>query len=117
MMQIGGDRDWVDVAGNYTRLAAVKKDGSLWAWKRKNPRGRTSQLFWMAKESPIRLSRHTDWVGLGEVVGGSVSLAADGSLWHWRDGEEDYSNQSPTQPLLAPSRRPVLIENIFASQQ
>jgi hypothetical protein len=54
---------------------------------------------------------HHDWVGIGTVMHQTISLAADGSLWHWSGQDRSY------QPLLAASRKPEKIENIFEAQR
>jgi len=45
-------------------------------------------------------------------MGGIVSLAADGKLWLWRF-DPQYFSSGPAYPLLAVSRRPELIGNLF----
>jgi hypothetical protein len=82
---------------------ALKSDGSLWKWE--------MDTLWFDRElfisrPPTRLGTHTDWVALGNTDGVIVSLAADGSLWHW--GGPGFSDG-----LLRPSRKPSQMENIF----
>jgi len=108
--QIGRDTDWVAVAGDFGRLVAVKKDGSLWKWDAHDMRG---PHFSPPPASPVRLSTHRDWVAVSEWMDGIVSLAADGTLWHWTTPGQPYFPGTSGQPLLAGSRRPVRIANIF----
>jgi len=62
------------------------------------------------------LGTHHDWVALAGFDG-VVSLAADGSLWHWSQheyyAEFTYFSEFPLR--LRPSRKPAKIENIFGN--
>jgi hypothetical protein len=46
------------------------------------------------------------------MMGGVVSLAADGSLWRWRF-EPQYSYRGQAAAWLAVSRRPEFLGNVF----
>jgi hypothetical protein len=119
-VQIGSDSDWSSVACVLT-LVATKTNGTLWRW---NPISFNIN-FWDGSPAfltPTRLGKSQDWVAVGAAFASIVSLAADGSLWRWErpeiladlvDSEQSHSER----PLLAPSRRPAKIENIFANQQ
>jgi alpha-tubulin suppressor-like RCC1 family protein/ABC-type transport system involved in multi-copper enzyme maturation permease subunit len=105
-VQIGNSSDWVSVAASYQMFVALKSDGTLWKWDWDN-------YWWDSSNSPfseppIRLGTHHDWVALGKSYGHITTLAADGSLWNWAVGQ--YS------PLLAPSRKPARMANIFDQQ-
>jgi hypothetical protein len=102
LIQLGSDTNWLQISGGFRRLAGLKTDGSLWQWDIDN-----------LSVNPARLSKHNDWVGVGSLWGKTVSLAADGGLWYWWNtgpgGDSD-------QPLLAASRKPQQIENIFGGR-
>jgi hypothetical protein len=98
------------VAGEWRALAALKTDGSLWEWHPSYDEIRNLDL---AKNRPVRLGNHNDWVALGGALGRWVSLAADGSLWCWWYRPQLVYYGESDQPLLAPSRRPSKIENIL----
>jgi len=103
--QIGEDTNWATVAMSRLGLVALKSDGSLWKWDRIYSQERR---MWVLAETPgAALGTHHDWVGLGSGMGEVFSLAADGSLWLWPP-ENSYD-----QPLLAPSKKPSKITNIF----
>jgi len=111
MVQLGKDTDWSAAGGGIHMAAALKADGSLWAWFFEDVPRDDAEL---TSKSPVRLGTHNDWVALGNVWGGAVSLAADGSLWYWRNPRLRYDSD---QPMLASSRKPALIGNIFAAQK
>jgi alpha-tubulin suppressor-like RCC1 family protein len=104
-MQIGNATNWISVAGANGMLIALKADGSLWKWEL-GSWGYGKE--WPMARPPKRLGIHNDWVAIGGAMYGNgiVSLAGDGSLWHW-------SSQANYSSLLAPTRKPTEIENIF----
>lgn len=123
-VQIGKDSNWVAVAGRQLGLVALKADGSIWQWDNYrdgewgwNYYRELQSGIWLTKVSPVRLSTHTDWVALGSMMDGIVSLAADGTLWYWWNRHSAYQPEYAHQPLLAPSRKPAQIENIFGRQE
>lgn len=109
MRRIGPDSDWTALAGDWQFLVARKADGSIWQWAFP---GWDHLPF---REPPRRLGSRNDWVAVGALWGGPASLASDGSLYFWAARDSfSYFQGSIDQPMLGPSRKPVLIENIFA---
>ena len=101
--RIGTDSDWISAAGDgYRTLVALKRNGTLWKWDL-GPQWNPDD--WPFPHSPVRLGAHGDWVAIGRCWDGIISLAGDGSLWHWKSPEAYY--------LLAATRKPGKIENIF----
>jgi alpha-tubulin suppressor-like RCC1 family protein/ABC-type transport system involved in multi-copper enzyme maturation permease subunit len=132
LMQIGRQTDWAAIASAGAQLTLLKTDGSLWSWY---PAMEWSRLMsqssimltsagtipslanfnssiraWLANARPARMSKWNNWVAVGSMFGGTVSLAADGGLWFWWD-REGYCPEP--EWLLRPSRRPIFLENIF----
>jgi hypothetical protein len=67
-------------------------------------------------KDPVRLGTHHDWLALcngGPEMGGFISLAADGSLWAWRNPDPSAQRYGG---LTAPSRKPVKLGNIFGRE-
>jgi hypothetical protein len=107
--QIGAETNWLAVVGGYDNgTVSLKADGTLWQWKFEKAPDINPQGF-----SLSRFSEHSDWVAIAPMVDGVVALAADGGLWLWRfDPEQDYRSQD-FLPLLANSRKPQFLGNIF----
>jgi hypothetical protein len=105
-VRIGTEADWAMVSGRWDAAAALKTDGSLWRW-----RALRNDINSVFERVPSRLSKHNDWVAIGSLVEGFASLAADGGLWYWEE------NWRYPEPLLALSRRPVQLENIFGKDR
>ena len=109
-IQIGNETNWLAAdRGNDDSVVLLKADGTLWQWR-----------FEMAPDinphgfSVNRFSEHSDWVAIAQMMGGVVALAADGGLWLWRFDAVYYSLRSGDfLPLLANSRKPQFLGNIF----
>jgi alpha-tubulin suppressor-like RCC1 family protein len=107
-MLLGKRSDWVSVAGEGETVVALKADGTLWKWKFAD-----DPISNPESASAVRLGKYSDWIAIAEQFGGVTSLAADGSLWFWRSDDLRFSSASAETPLLAASRRPLRIGNIF----
>jgi len=121
-LQIGGETNWLALAGWGGKIVTLKRDGSLWLWNfqvdRKlvlDPKRLEREL---RKKIPAQLGTHSDWVAIGNAPDGMVSLAVDGSLWHWQFADTSlYSIDGEPAWLtwLAPLRKPQMIGNIFSA--
>lgn len=112
-LQLGKESDWRAVAGGSGNIVTLKADGSLWRWdfpvdpvKRKDAARAT------------RLGNHSDWIAAVDARHGIISLAADGSLWLWRSAFRESAPSEPAiQPLLAASRKPQFLGNVFGKAE
>ena len=108
-IQIGTITNWLAAIGFGNKPVLLKADGTLWQCKFETAPDTNSQGF-----SVNRFSEHSDWVAIAPMMDGFVSLAADGSLWLWRFDEKYYSHRfGDFPPLLANSRKPQFLGNIF----
>jgi hypothetical protein len=109
-IQIGTETNWLmAVSGIKNKAVSLKADGTLWQWKFEKAPDINPQGF-----SLNRFSEHSDWVAIASMADGFISLATDGSLWLWRFEPEYYSFHSDVMtPLLANSRKPQYLGNIF----
>lgn len=84
--QIGTDR-WIDCTAGYYHAAAVKADGTLWAWGQ-NSQHQVDKSSASAVAAPEQIGADTDWT---QVVAGlkmTAALKADGTLWTWGNNAE-----------------------------
>ena len=110
-LRLGGETNWVAVAGSGWKMVTLKRDGSLWLWDF-HPYPFRSEvyeqtLFRMQTVTPVRLGTHSDWIAISNLMDGVVALAADGSLWLWQPNPD-------TGRLLSASRKPTPLGNIFS---
>jgi len=101
--QLGQEAKWKAVifsfASGGVSIVALRDDGTLWKW---------SSILNLINDSvkPVQLGNHADWIAFPSINNWqAIVLAADGSLWAWAESSEYV--------WLAPSRKPVLIGNIF----
>jgi alpha-tubulin suppressor-like RCC1 family protein len=80
---IAGGTNWKQVAAGSFHTAAIKTDGTLWAWG-SNFYGNLGNSDRSTKSSPVQtIAGGTNWK---QVAAGSVHTAAiktDGTLWNW----------------------------------
>lgn len=121
-VRLGGETNWLAVAGWGTSIVTLKQDGSLWFWdlsmdtpgRFRLERSRAHVLEVLQRAQPVRLGNHTDWIAMASTDHGLITLAADGGLWYWRLPDENESeDRDPT--LLEPSRKPQFLGNVFAT--
>jgi hypothetical protein len=87
-------------------MRAIKKDGSLWRLPLPpNPWYREAVK---APPSPVKLGSHSDWVAIAPLMNGTISLAADGSLWFW-----DMWDDQVGRYMLRPSHKPMFVGNVL----
>jgi hypothetical protein len=106
-IQLGQNTKWkaAAFAADYSMIT-LRSDGTLWEWP---PLWNLIRNPGLVK--PSQLGTYSGWIALhsiGSWLPDSVALAADGSLWVWKD-PSDHN-------WLAPSRKPVYLGNIFTAR-
>ncbi|MCL2367664.1 MAG: S-layer homology domain-containing protein [Oscillospiraceae bacterium] len=80
-IRIGMDNDWASVAAG-GHNAAIKTDGSLWAWGG-NWVGQLGDGTTIDRDVPVRVGTDTNWASVAVGESSTVALKTDGSLWAW----------------------------------
>lgn len=107
--QIGTDTNWLTAACSQEFAVTLRADGTLWKWNFSHRRDSSRRPV-----KPVQLSSHRDWVDLTANWDGIIALAGDGGLWHWRfEPTPAQFGRFRIPPLLAASRRPQLLGNVF----
>ena len=81
-VQIGTDKNWRMVSTSEYHTAAIKTDGTLWAWGY-NHYGQLGDGTTTERNTPVQIGTDKNW---GMVSAGEFHIAAiktDGSLWAW----------------------------------
>jgi alpha-tubulin suppressor-like RCC1 family protein len=83
--QVGALTNWAQVSaggGSVGFCAAVKTDGTLWAWGG-NSSGQLGLGNTTNYSSPKQIGLLTNWVQVATMTTGVVALKSDGTLWSW----------------------------------
>lgn len=81
-VQVGTYSSWKQVSCGYNFSAAIKTDGTLWAWGYNNS-GQLGNDTNIKYSSPVQIGSLTNWA---QVFAGYATVAAvktDGTLWGW----------------------------------
>jgi len=84
--RIGRNTNWAYVSAGSWHTAAIRTDGSLWAWGAKF--FRPSPFTWdiqyiLNSNAPVRIGADTDWAYVSAGDAYTMAIRTDGSLWAW----------------------------------
>lgn len=119
--QIGSDTSWSVVAGGGgTWSAAIKSDGTLWAWGRSN-QGQLGQNDLVSRSSPVQIGALTDWSSIACAQSTLFAIKTNGTLWAVGQGgngelgdNTTVSKSSPVQIGSDTNWSSIRAGNIFA---
>ena len=101
--QVGALTDWAQISGGNLSFAAVKTDGTLWAWGRNNV-GQLGTGNVVYRFSPVQVGALTTWSQVAVNYDVVKSVQTDGTLWAWGWGSngaigygDNISRSSPVQ--------------------
>ena len=111
-VQVGGDTDWPTTghnkfgwSANYQSNAAVKADGTLWAWGMNwmGTLGQNSEIYY---SSPVQIPG-TTWKGISRGIRvGMAGTKTDGTLWVWGYNEYGQLGQNNRTQYSSPTQIP-----------
>ena len=85
-VQVGTGTTWYQVSAGNQFMAAVKTDGTLWAWGR-NDNGQLGDGTVVDKSSPVQIGALTNWAQVSAAYTPNVAaVKTDGTLWTWGNG-------------------------------
>ena len=80
-LQVGALTNWRNVAVGTYWMAAVKTDGTLWAWGRNNKGQLGSASYSVHRSSPIQIGSDSDWLKVAAGYNSHLSIKTNGTLW------------------------------------
>jgi alpha-tubulin suppressor-like RCC1 family protein len=102
-VQVGNLTNWKQVSTLNKNSAAIKKDGTLWAWG-VNTFGNLGLGDITSRSSPVQVGNLTNWKYVVAGISNTVAIKTDGTLWAWganQSGQLGLGNQitisSPVQ--------------------
>jgi alpha-tubulin suppressor-like RCC1 family protein len=102
-VQIQSKTKWACIAAGENHTAAIKEDGTLWAWGC-NRYGQVGDGTKEDRHRPTQVGKDKDWTALAAGSDSTFAIKRDGSLWAWGgntycelgDGTEEDRNR-PTR--------------------
>jgi alpha-tubulin suppressor-like RCC1 family protein len=85
--QVGALTNWATVTGLQYAAAAIKTDGTLWAWGYNN-NGQLGTGNNINRSSPVQVGALTNWLRISGGNYQNVAVKTDGTLWSW--GQNNY---------------------------
>ena len=80
----GGGTTWSKVACGYYMTAAIKTDGTLWAWGYNGAYGQLGNQSMADQSSPITVAGGgTNWKQVSCGIQHVLAIKTDGTLWSW----------------------------------
>jgi len=107
--QVGTDTTWSYITSMTYGAAALKTDGTFWAWG-KNTTGQignnTRFPAWQdGYSSPVQIPG-TDWSTAGSTESGRFGIKTDGTLWNWGVNEHGQLGQNNRTDYSSPVQVP-----------
>ena len=94
--------DWSSVGAGAYHTAAIKSDGTLWAWG-KNTHGELGDNSIVTKVVPVQEdSKSTDWSSIGGGYYHTAAIKSDGTLWSWGDNGDGQLGDNSTNNSVVP---------------
>jgi alpha-tubulin suppressor-like RCC1 family protein len=105
--QVGSLTNWSKVSAGGAHTAAIKTDGTLWAWG--NGQGGTiGDGTVYSKSSPVQIGALTDWANIATGNGNTVAIKTTGTLWSWGYNTVGQLGQNNTIARSSPTQVGVL---------
>jgi alpha-tubulin suppressor-like RCC1 family protein len=83
-VQVGALTNWSSASFGNAHVAAVKTDGTLWAWG-SNLNGRLGDGTVANRSSPVQIGALTNWLRVSAGGSATSAIKTDGTLWTWGD--------------------------------
>lgn len=100
-VQIGSLTTWTSVAAGTNHSAAVKSDGTLWAWGR-NQSGQLGQGDTANRSSPVQVGSLTNWSSVEAGSDNTFAVKTDGTIWAWGTGGSGVLGDNTTVAKSSP---------------
>ena len=81
-IQVGALTDWAIISASTSYVAAVKNNGTLWAWGL-NTEGQLGLGDTAHRSSPVQVGALTNWQIIKTGHNHTASIKTDGTLWIW----------------------------------
>jgi alpha-tubulin suppressor-like RCC1 family protein len=94
-IQVGALTTWSQIVGGANHTAAIKIDGTLWAWGLNN-NGQLGDGTRVDKSSPVQVGALVTWSKIVAGQSHTVAIKTDGTLWVWGQNNSGQLGQNNT---------------------
>jgi alpha-tubulin suppressor-like RCC1 family protein len=108
--RIGADANWAAISAGSLHTAALRTDGSLWAWGH-NAKGQLGDGTTIDRNIPGRIGQEANWMSISAGGSHSAALKNNGSLWAWGDGSGGQLGSGAHESKNAPAQVIKAIRN------
>lgn len=100
---VGGFTDWVQASASTNHSAAVRANGTIWAWG-VNTDGQLGDNSTTNKSSPVSVvGGYSDWVQVATGTSHTVGVRSNGTAWAWGNNSAgqlgDGTNTGSSSPV------------------
>jgi alpha-tubulin suppressor-like RCC1 family protein len=100
---VGGFTDWVQVSAGDQHTAAIRANGTAWAWGLNNTFGALGDGTTTSRLSPVSVvGGFTDWVQISAGDSFSVAIRANGIAYAWGSGADGRLGDNTTVSKSSP---------------
>lgn len=100
-VQVGALTNWSKVSGGQIHVAAIKTDGTLWAWGY-NGYGHLGDGTTTNRSSPVQIGAGTNWSKVSAGYVNTYAIKTDGTLWAWGYNPYGQVGDGTTATRLSP---------------
>jgi alpha-tubulin suppressor-like RCC1 family protein len=103
-VQVGTDTNWDMISVREYSVAAIKNNGTLWAWGGYNNYGQLGQNDRILRSSPTQIGSNTNWSKVAAATGVTFAIKTNGTLWSWGNGYQGETGQGDTVARSSPTQ-------------
>lgn len=103
LVQVGGEGGWAAVSVGARHAAAIRDDGSLWAWGC-GMHGRLGDGANACRAEPARIGAGYDWAAVSAGESHTLAVKADGTLWAWGRNDQGQLGDGTEADRAAPAQ-------------
>jgi len=81
-IQVGTDTNWAQASASATHTAAVRTNGTIWAWGA-NDFGQLGDGTTSQRAAPVQVGTLTTWASVSAGSSFTTGIREDGSAWAW----------------------------------
>ena len=101
---IAGGTNWKEISAGYYHMAAIKTDGTLWAWGY-NGKGQLGDNTLSNKSSPVQTAASgNSWKKISAGLFHTIALKTDGAIWSWGYNASGQLGDNTTTNRVSPGQ-------------